>query len=73
MGTYNRFYPDADEFGDDTVTRKIRKLEDLGVLDKPSDAPKDDSGGTTTITTYPFAKTKSGHRIGRLFNWLKKN
>ena len=73
MGNYNRFFPDADEYGDDTVTRKIRTLEDRGVLDKPSDAPIDDFGETATITTYPFVKTKSGGRIGRLFNRPKKN
>ncbi len=44
MGKYDRFFPDADESGDDTVTRKIRTLEDRGVLDKPSDAPIDDFG-----------------------------
>ena len=71
MGNDDRFFPDADESGDDTVTRKMRTLEDIGVLDKPSDAPKEDFGGT--ITTYPFVKTKSGGRIGRLFNRLKKN
>ena len=71
MGKYDRFFPDADESGDDTVTRKIRTLEDRGVLDKPDD--QDDFGGTTTITTYPFVQMKSGGRIKRLLQRLKKS
>ena len=66
-----KLFPD-DEFSDDTVTRKIKTLEDLGVLDKPSDDPAA-FGGTTTITTYPFVKTKKSGRIGQLFEWFKKN
>ena len=59
---------------DDTVTRKITKLEDLGVLDKRD--PHDETMGfskTSTIKTYPFAKAKKGGtRLGRLFAWFKK-
>ncbi len=61
-----------DKFRGDTASRKMRKLEDLGVLDKPSDGPKA-FGRTTTITTYPFVKTKKSGRIGQLFEWFKKN
>ncbi len=71
MGNDDKFFPD-DEFSDDTVTRKIRTLEDLGVLDKPSDDPEA-FGGTTTITTYPFVETKRSLHIGQLFEWFKKN
>ena len=70
MGKYDRFFRD-DESGDDTVTRKIRTLEDRGVLDKPDD--QDDFSGTTTITTYAFAKTKKNSHISQLFEWFKKN
>ncbi len=59
---------------DDTVTRKISNLEDLGVLDKPE--PREEtmaSTRTSTIKTYPFVKTeKGGSRLGRLFAWFKK-
>ncbi len=72
MGTDDKSFPDDDEFRGDTASRKMRKLEDIGVLNKPSDGPKA-FGLTTTIRTYPFVKTKSGGRIGRLFNRLKKN
>lgn len=72
MGNDDKSFPDDDEFRGDTASRKMRKLEDMGVLNKPSDDPKA-FGKTTTIRTYPFVKTKSGSRIGRLFNWLKKN
>ena len=71
MGNDDKFFPD-DEIGDDTVTRKIRMLEERGVLDKPGDDP-DAFDGTTTITTYPFAKTKKSSHIGQLFEWFKKN
>ncbi len=72
MGNDDKSFPDDDEFRGDTASRKMRKLEDIGVLNKPSDGPKA-FGVTTTTRTYPFVKTKSGGRIGRLFNWLKKN
>ena len=59
---------------DDTLTRKITKLEDLGVLDKPE--PHEETmafSKTNTIKTYPFEKTKKGgSRLGRLFAWFKK-
>ena len=59
---------------DDTVTRKITKLEDMGVLDKRE--PHDETmafSRTSTIKTYPFVKTeKGGSRFGRLFAWFKK-
>ncbi len=59
---------------DDTLTRKITKLEDLGVLDKPE--PHEETmaySRTTTIKTYPFVETKKGgSRLGRLFAWFKK-
>ncbi len=72
MGNDDKFFPDDDEVRSDTASRQLKKLQDMGVLDKPSDGPKA-FGGTTTIRTYPFVKTKSGGRIGRLFNRLKKN
>ena len=56
---------------DGTVTRKIRTLQETGVLDDP----KDDSGvsaGTTAIKTYPFKKTENVG-FARLTSWLKKN
>ena len=71
MGIDDKFFPD-DEFSDDTVTRKIAQLEERGVLDKPDDDP-DAFGGTTTITTYPFVKTKKSSHIGQLLEWFKKN
>ena len=71
MGNDDKFFPDDDEFSEDTVTRKIRMLEERGVLDKPDD--QDDFGGTTTITTYPFVQMKSGGRIKRLLQRLKKS
>ena len=72
MGNDDKFFSDDDEFSDDTVTRKIVQLEERGVLDKPGDDP-DAFGGTTTITTYPFVKTKESSHIGQLFEWFKKN
>ncbi len=73
MGNHNKFDRDDDQ-GGDTVTRKIRKLQAMGVLDKPANDPGA-SGGTGEIKTYPFVQTKSdgGGRFGRLFKWLKKN
>ena len=71
MGNDDKFFPDDDEFSEDTVTRKIRMLEERGVLDKPDD--QDDFGGTTTITTYSFVKTKKSSHISQLFEWFKKN
>ena len=71
MGNDDKFFPDDDEFSEDTVTRKIRMLEERGVLDKPDD--QDDFGGTTTITTYAFVKTKKSSHISQLFEWFKKN
>ena len=71
MGKFDKFDSDDDRDGN-TVTRKIRKLQDLGVLDKPSDEPGA-IGGTTTITTYPFVQMKSGGRIKQLLKRLKKS
>ncbi len=69
MGNDDKSFPD-DEFRGDTASRKMRKLEGIGVLDKSSDGPKA-FGGTTT--TYPFVKTKKSGHIGQLFEWFKKN
>ena len=59
---------------DDTVTRKISKLEDMGVLDKPEPHEKTMAfSRTSTIKTYPFVETmKGGSRLGRLFAWFQK-
>ncbi len=59
---------------DDTVTRKISKLEDMGVLDKPEPHEKTMAfSRTSTIKTYPFVETKKGgSRLGRLFAWFQK-
>ncbi len=73
MGNDIKFAPDDINPNDDTVTRKITRLQNLGVLDKPSDEPGA-FGTTTTIMTYPFEKTKKGGSpLGRLFAWFKKN
>lgn len=60
---------------DDTVTRKISRLEDLGVLEKTD--PHGNTAAfasTNTIKTYPFVKTKKGaRRLSRFFAWFKKN
>ncbi len=72
MGNDDKSFPDDDEVRSDTASRQMRKLEDMGVLDKPPEETKL-FGRTSTIKTYPFVKTKSGGRIGRLFNRLKKN
>ena len=59
---------------DDTVTRKISKLEDMGVLDKPEPHEKTMAfSRTSTIKTYPFVETNKGSsRLGRLFAWFQK-
>ena len=72
MGNDDKFVPDDDEFSGATVTRKMRKLEDMGVLDKPPEETKL-FGRTSTIKTYPFVKTKKSGLIGQLFEWFKKN
>ncbi len=75
MGSDTKFdsNDDDNDGGGNTVTRKIRKLQIKGVLDTPPDEPGA-FGTTTTITTYPFEKTKSeGGRFSRLFDWLKKD
>lgn len=75
MGSDTKFDPDDDDMDDGahTVTRKIRKLQKMGVLDTPPGDPGS-FGMTTTITTYPYEKTKSeGGRFSRLFDWLKKD
>ena len=72
MGNDDKFSPDDDEVSEDTVTRKLRMLEERGVLDKPGDDPKD-FGRTTTITTYAFVKNKKSSHISQLFEWFKKN
>ena len=75
MGNDDKSFPDDDEFRGDTASRKMRKLEDMGVLDKPK--PHGDTaafGTTSTVKTYPFEKTKKGgSRLGRVFAWFKKN
>jgi len=60
---------------DDTVTRKISRLEDLGVLEKTDPhGNKAAFASTHTIKTYPFVKTKKGAgRLSRVFAWFKKN
>ncbi len=72
MGNDDKSFPDDDELRSDTASRQMRKLEDMGVLDKPSDGAKA-FGRTTTIRTYPFVKTKKSSYIGQLFEWFKKN
>ncbi len=72
MGNDDKSFPDDDEVRSDTASRQLKKLQDMGVLDKPSDGPKA-FGGTTTIMTHPFVKTKKSGRIGQLFEWFKKN
>ncbi len=73
MGNDIKFAPDDINPNDDTVTRKITRLQDLGVLDKPPDEAGA-FGTTSTIKTYPFEKTKKGGSgFGRLFAWIKKN
>ena len=52
---------------DDTVTRKISRLEDLGVLERTDPHGHTAAfASTSTIKTYPFVKTKKGaNRLSR--------
>ena len=60
---------------DDTVTRKISRLEDLGVLEKTDPHGHTAAfASTSTIKTYPFEKTKKGASgVSRFFAWFKKS
>ncbi len=61
---------DDDDFGG-TVTRKIRTLQEMGVLDEPTDEPEA-PGAAIAIKTYPFEKPKTGH-YHKMLKWLKKD
>ena len=71
MNSNDKFAPDDIDETDGTLTRKIRTLEELGVLDDLT-AGQGSHGATTVIETFPYVKTNEG-RVARLVNWLKKN
>ena len=56
---------------DGTITRKIKALQDIGVLDTP-DVVYESTGYTTSIKTYPFAKQRHPS-VNKVLGWLKKD
>jgi hypothetical protein len=54
-----------------TITRKIKALQDLGVLDTP-DVVYESTGYTTSIKTYPFAKQRHPS-VNKVLGWFKKD